>query len=112
MTPQGASDLARVQVLLDRYMKAWDEVDSTNPTISRTARRRLDDLFVQAQALYAEIVSDPFRWQEGLGSGAVSSLDPIRNYTDHPDPGETYGVCLPDQQMLTDRAVESYRCGS
>ena len=111
MTLRWESDLSRVQVLLDRYMGLWDQVDSTNPVISGRARTLLEELFVMAQALYAEIVSDPIRWQEGLSSGAVSGLDPIRRYAENPDPAETYGVELPDTEILMDRAVEAYRCG-
>ena len=108
MTPQGARDLDRVCLLLARYEKALDEVDSPNVIVALRAYSTLTDLFIQAKALYDEIVSDPLRWQEGLTTGAVNGLEPLRAFT--PEPGETYGVQVPGASDLTDRAVEAYRC--
>jgi len=108
MTPQAGRDLDRVCLLLARYVKALDEVDSQNPVISRMALSMLEGLYVQAEALYAEISSDAHRWQEGLDSGAIGGLAPLRAFT--PGPGETYGVVLPDGNDLASRAVEAYRC--
>lgn len=108
MTPQGARDLDRVCLLLARYEKALNEVDSQNVVVARQAYGMLTDLFIQAKALYDEIVSDPMRWQEGLATGAVNGLEPLQAFT--PEPGETYGVQVPVASDLTERAVEAYRC--
>lgn len=108
MTPQGSRDLDRVCLLLARYEKALSEVDSTLPVVSSQARRMLDLLFEQAHALYDEIVSDPWRWQEALATGAVPGLQAMRDYFEDPDPSETYGAYLPDYTMLIDRAAEAH----
>lgn len=108
MTPQASRDLDLVCLLIARYEKALNEVDSPNPTVSRVAYSTLTHLLEQAKALYQVIVSDPVRWQEGLDSGAVGGLQPLNNFT--PGPDETYGVYIPDHGSLVDRAAEAYRC--
>lgn len=108
MTTQAAGDYMRVYRLLARYEEAFAMLDSQNPVLLDKARRIITDLVEQARAMYQEFSSTPARWQEALDSGAIGGLQPFVRY--FVEPGETFGLYVPDSDLLTERAVEAYQC--
>lgn len=109
MTPQASRDLDYACLLIARYERFLDQVDSINPIVSRSAYAALGDVLEHAKALYDTIASNPQRWQEGLSSGAIGGLQPLADFT--PSTGETYGVALPDhREEFLARAWRSRQC--